>query len=120
MRVKLSPEFEPELYLGPEDFREFVAPENHFYGVPIDYFNIGEHNVTLQKEVTGEMDWVLKQVCGEQLNLTVPAQSITVDGEEIYIQPGFTGGLIDEEHVVAISPNNPTSASKSETGEAVN
>lgn len=117
MRVKLSPEYEPELFMGPEAFEDYIAPDDRYFGVPVDYFNIGENNVTLQKEVTGEIEWVVKQICGERVNLVVPAQSITVDGEQINIQPGFTGGLIKSKHVVAISPNNATTSTTAEAGE---
>jgi hypothetical protein len=96
--VQLKSEAEPVLTIGRDEFQEQVS-DGEFWGVPVKYFRIENDEVYLKSSLASELSWNIEEVVEGWVNMNALSQQVTVDGETLYINPGFCCSRIEESYL---------------------
>lgn len=97
MTVQLQDDTRPAGTVGPDGFSEQAdAGTDEFWGVPLEYFTIEDGEVFLASRLASELEWTIDERVGDTLNIAATAQTVTVDGREITVNPGFWCSHVNE------------------------
>lgn len=97
MTVHLKDSVRPNGLITPDDFRDQTDDKtDEFWGVPIEFFTIEGGDVFLDNRIASKLTWVVNERIEDTLSISAKAQSVTVDGQEIAVNPAFWCSNVSE------------------------
>lgn len=100
MTVQLKSSVQPTGLITPSEFKDQADNEaDEYWGVPMEFFTVKQGDVLLDSRVASKLAWVVNEQIGDTLSISAKAQSITVNGQEIAVNPAFWCSNVSEDDI---------------------